>query len=136
MTKSLVRTALWTVLVIVCAAGFSFGRSWSLHRSPMKTTEIHVANKAKVGDNLILEPGSYRMQLDPSSQSPEVVFYKEGKEVGRTQAKAVSEERKNPSTEMSLVQQGDLGVVTEIRPGGWKEKLEFGGSNVTDKPTQ
>ncbi|MFB3920592.1 MAG: hypothetical protein ACE145_02670 [Terriglobia bacterium] len=133
MTTGLSKSALGAVLALLVTAGVTSARSWGFHKSSMKSTTIDINEKARLGDSLTLDPGSYKIQYDPSSPSPEVVFYKDGKEVGRTQAKTVNETEKNSHTEVSVNRAGPLAVLMEIRPAGVKEKLEFGGQSGTSR---
>ena len=65
------------------------------------------------------------MDVPENSPTPAVTFAQDGKVVATINAKVVNEQKKNDSTEVDSVTQGDTQVVRSIRPGGWTEKIDF-----------
>ena len=84
------------------------------------------SNTAKFNDGNTLSAGTYRMEVSENSQTPAVTFSQDGKIMATTQAKVVTEQKKNDETEIDSVTQGGTNVVTAIRPAGWEEELTFG----------
>ena len=97
----------------------------SLALAKTARTEVDIANVSRVGTQT-LKPGLYSIELNRDSASPEVLFYREGKLVARTPATVVEDPEKTDKTEVITGSSNkDLDVINEIRPAGWKEKIQF-----------
>lgn len=110
------------ILATTCL-GFAAGGS---HTSKERATSVTFSNTAKFNNGTTLPAGTYRMEVSENSQTPAVTFLKDGKVMATTEAKVVTEQKKNDETEIDSVTQGDTNVVTAIRPAGWDEELTFG----------
>jgi hypothetical protein len=96
------------------------------HKSKERTVSVTFSNAAKFNNGNTLAAGTYRMEVSENSPTPAVTFSQGGKVMATTQAKVVTEQKKNDETEIDSVTQGDTNVVTAIRPAGWDEELNFG----------
>lgn len=96
------------------------------HKVKDRTVSVTFSNTAKFNDGNTLSAGTYRMEVSENSQTPAVTFSQDGKIMATTQAKVVTEQKKNDETEIDSVTQGGTNVVTAIRPAGWEEELTFG----------
>ena len=113
------------VLATTCV-GFAAGDH---HKSKERGVDVTFSTTAKFNNGNTLPPGTYRMEVADNSQTPAVTFLQQGKVVATTQAKVVTEQKKNDGTEVDSVTQGDTEVVTSIRPAGWDEELTFGSAD-------
>jgi len=95
---------------------------WS-HKSNTKTVGIDIASPMELPNGKFLQPGSYKLEVPVNDSSPEVIFYRNGKEVARDAAKVVSQPRKNPDTQLSSTQHGNSQVIDSISPAGWQSQL-------------
>jgi hypothetical protein len=96
------------------------------HKSSERGTNVTFSNTSRLKDGTTLPAGTYRMEVPEGSTTPKVEFYRNGKVIATANAKVVNETRKNSTTEVDSVKQGNEQVVTAIRPSGWNERLEFG----------
>jgi len=130
MTRSgVLKSAFGLVVAMLLTAGPSFARLWGGHKTSVKSTNITLASNVKLGNGNILKAGDYRVEVPENSQAPEVTFNRDGKVVAEAPAKLVAENTKNPHTEVDFTMQGKENVITEIRPGGWNQKLVFNAAN-------
>ena len=92
-----------------------------------KTKRIDVIYASTVGKTLKLTPGKYQINVVQNAKSPAVDFVNSnGKLVGKVPVKIDNEARKNNDTQVDYNTVASNGhAITEIRPGGWKEKLVF-----------
>ena len=92
-----------------------------------KTKRIDVIYASTVGKTLKLSPGKYQINVVQNAKSPAVDFVNSnGKLVGKVPVKIDNEARKNNDTQVDYNTVASNGhAITEIRPGGWKEKLVF-----------
>ena len=98
----------------------------SLALAKTETTEVDITHLSRVGTIQSLKPGSYLIEVMLSQKTPEVLFYRDGKPVAKTAATIVEEPQKNDVTEVELdTRNQKFDVITEIRPAGWKERIEF-----------
>ena len=122
-------------VALVFAASLSYGSSFGWHKSSGKSTHVSFDSPAKLSNGSVLAPGRYMMKVPDDSQSPEVAFYKYGKEVAKAPAKVVAETQKNPYTKVEFTTKGKDQLVTEICPQGWREKLIFGNTSDDKAPS-
>ena len=108
------------VLATTCL-GFA-GSQKKSHRA----TDVTFSGQTRFNNGDTLSAGTYRMEVPENSQTPKVQFFQNGKIVASAEATVVSEQKKNPSTEIDTVTQGNTQAVTAIRPEGWQEELKFG----------
>lgn len=105
---------------------FAFG-SWGSHKSSAsRATEVTFAKTMKFNNGITLPAGTYRLSIPKDVKSAEVTFTRDGKVVATEKAKVVDEQKKNETTEVDSVTQGDAEKLTAIRPDGWQEELVFG----------
>ena len=92
-----------------------------------KTKRIDVIYASTVGKALKLNPGKYQINVVQNAKSPTVDFINSnGKLVGQVPVKIDNEARKNNDTQVDYnTVASNTHAITEIRPGGWKEKLVF-----------
>jgi hypothetical protein len=126
--RSVIKTAMGVALAVVFAGTFGYAKFWSHHESATRSTNFDIASAAKVGSSAVLKAGAYKMEVPDNSKSPEVAFYQNGDLVARAQAQVVSESRKNSETSVEMVKQGNTERITQIRPSGWMEELDFSAS--------
>ena len=110
------------ILATTCL-GFAAGGS---HKSKERAISVTFSKTAKFNNGTTLPAGTYRMAVSENSPTPAVTFSQHGKLMATTEAKVVTEQKKNEETEIDAVIQGDTEVVTAIRPAGWDEELTFG----------
>ncbi len=115
----------------------AFG-SWFHTSSSIRRTDVNFAFNTKLKNGDVLPAGEYQMIVANNSPTPNVKFYKVytdpytsstqvgNKVVATVKAKVVTEDRKNPTTEVVTDQHGNAQMVKSIRPAGWDEKLVFG----------
>jgi hypothetical protein len=120
--KVLLAGSLATLLV---TAGGAFAHGGSTHKSSERATNITFAATVKFQNGTTLPAGTYLMEVPGNTQTPTVTFSQDSKVVASAPVSVVSEPSKNPSTEVDTTQAGDAQNVTFIRPGGWKEALQF-----------
>jgi len=129
MKLKVLNTVFGLAVALVSAASLSYAGSFGWHKSSEKSTNVSFDSATKLPNGSVLAAGRYMMTVPENSQSPEVAFYKYGKEVAQAPAKVVAETQKNPYTEVESTTEGKNQLVTEIRPEGWREKLVFGNSS-------
>jgi hypothetical protein len=105
--------------------GFAAARS---HKSSARATDVTFLSTTKLSNGATLPAGTYRMEVPENSQTPSVTFTQDGKVMATTEAKVVTQPKKNPSTAVESFRQGNAQVLTAIRPDGWDEELVFGSS--------
>ena len=100
--------------------------SWGSHKSSERATDVTFDSMMKLQNGETLPAGTYRMEVPENSQTPAVTFLQDGKVVATSNAKVLSQEKKNPCTEVDSVTRGKTQLLREIRPSGWDEILKFG----------
>jgi len=109
------------ILATTCL-GLAAGGS---HKSSARATDVTFSSAMKFNNGTTLPAGTYRMEVSENSQTPTITFSQNHKVMATTQAKVVTEQKKNDATEVDGVNQGDAQAVTAIRPAGWDEELVF-----------
>lgn len=122
------------VAAMFVTACVGFAHSWSLHKSSDRTTDVDFSTLVKFRNGKTLPAGTYRMEVSENSPSPIVTFSQDGEVKASSKAKLVSQEKKNPYTEVESTLSGNAQLVTEIRPGGWNEVLLFGPAGQNNSP--
>ena len=79
----------------------------------------------KLPNGEVLQPGTYKLEVPENSQSAEAAIYQDDKLIANSPVKLVSEQQKNPDTEVESTHQGDVDVINEILPQGWTTKVVF-----------
>jgi hypothetical protein len=102
-----------------------YARFWDSHKSNTRSASITFANEVRFNNGTTLPAGTYKMEVPEGSQSPVVSFSKDGKVMATAKAKLISENKKNPYTEVDSSARGKVQQVNTIRPGGWEEVLRF-----------
>ena len=126
MTKgSMFKSAFGLAVAVLMTASLSFARFWGGHESSVKSTRITIASNMTLANGKVLKAGTYLVEVPIDAKAPEVKFDRAGKTVAEAQAKVVTENQKNPYTEVESSKQGNDNVMTAIAPGGWSEKLVF-----------
>jgi hypothetical protein len=116
MKNKLVRSMVGAAVVLLFICGPTFA----------KTSHVNLIYSGKVGQ-LTLAPGTYRVKVNTASATPEMAFYRNGKFIGQTPVRVVSEARKNSKTMVYYnAPKDNVRRVTQIDLGGWKDKLVFG----------
>ncbi|HUI41438.1 MAG TPA: hypothetical protein VL523_05670 [Terriglobia bacterium] len=95
-----------------------------------KTTTVHLMYNVKLASGTILQPGAYRVAVVNASNSPELAFYLNRKQVGEMPVKLVSEPAKISETEIHYDAANNSHVLTEIDLRGWNQKLMFPGTST------
>jgi len=99
---------------------------------PMTKT-IEILNPTEVGSGTMLKPGVYRVELQASSQSPELDFYQSRKQVAEVPVKLVASQTKNDETEVHYDTASKPQVITEIDFRGSNQRMVLEDSQP-DKP--
>ncbi len=111
----------------IIAAGLSFAKS---HK-------VNVIYRSHVGTKAQLAPGTYQVHLIQASNSTDLAFFKNNRQVAQVPVTIKPENRKNRATEVDYnkVAKNDH-VITAIRLGGWNEEfvMPSGASASTPKP--
>jgi len=116
-------------LAVPLASSLAFAGIFGSHKGDNeKSVNLTLSSASKIPNGPKLAPGSYRVMVPENAPKPEVVFYRDGKEVARAQAELVAESQKNPATEVYSNTRGNRQVITEIRPAGWSQRLVFSAS--------
>ena len=114
----------------------AFG-SW-FHTSSDRKTDVILAFSTKFKNGDVLPAGEYQMDVAKNSQIPNVKFYKiytdpytsetqvGNKVMATVKAKVVTEDQKNPTTEVVTDKHRNGQMMKSVRPAGWEEKLVFG----------
>jgi hypothetical protein len=110
-------------VVLAMAVCPTFARSTSPQGSS-KEKSFHVQlDAAKLSNGTLLKAGDYILKITENTPSPEIEFYRNGKLVAKTQAKVVTQPRKNDYTAVETSPKGKAKVITAIYPDGWPERL-------------
>jgi hypothetical protein len=113
MKSKILRSAAGAVVALFFVCGPIFA----------KTSHVDFIYLGKVGQ-LTLAPGKYTVRLNRASATPEMAFYKNGKFIGQTPVRVVSEARKNGQTQVYYnAPKNNVRRVTQIDLSGWKDKL-------------
>jgi hypothetical protein len=87
--------------------------------------EITIGQQAKIGKGQILEPGTYRVEVEKNQDSAEVCFFQEGELVVTVPATLTKEAVKCNNTEIHSEEADGTRVITKIWLQGWRESLVF-----------
>jgi hypothetical protein len=110
-------------VALVMVVSPTFARSAS-SQGPSKEKTFHVQlDAAKLSNGTALKAGDYVLKIAENTQSPEIDFYRNGKLIAKTQAKVVTQPRKNDYTAIETSPKGKVKVITAIYPDGWAERL-------------
>ncbi|HEV2383319.1 MAG TPA: hypothetical protein VG206_26435 [Terriglobia bacterium] len=112
MKKNFMTTLLGSGIAILLVA--------SLGQARMNTATVDIVDAAQIGEGTILKPGTYRVELLTNSQSPELGFYQNRKQVAETPVKLVPSQTTNTQTEVQYNTASNPQVMTEV---------DFRGSN-------
>jgi len=102
-------TLVWTLIFVSIAAAH----------------EVNIGQLAKVGNGQVLEPGTYRVEVEKNQHSAEVLFYQGEELVVTAPATLTKEAVKSNNTEVYFEEIDGGRVITKIWLGGWKESLVF-----------
>jgi hypothetical protein len=124
MKNKLVRAVAGTAVALFCVCGLTFAR----------TSHVNLMYLGKVGQ-LTLAPGKYTVKVNPTSATPDMAFYQNGKLVGTTPVTVVSRDHKNSQTEVYYnAPEGKVRPITQIDLGGWKDTLKFNRAQASGLP--
>ena len=87
--------------------------------------EINIGQLAKIADGQVLEPGTYRVEVEKNQNSAEVLFYQGDELVVTAQATLTKEAMKCNATEIHSDAVDGERVITKIWLQGWKDSLVF-----------
>jgi hypothetical protein len=87
--------------------------------------EVRISEPAKIGKGQILEPGTYRIEVEKNQDSAEVRFLQGGELVVAVPATLTKEGVKCNNTEIHSEEVDGTRVITKIWLRGWKESLVF-----------
>jgi hypothetical protein len=87
--------------------------------------EITIGQQAKIGKGQILEPGTYRIEVEKNQDSAEVRFLQGGELVVTARATLTKEAVKCNNTEIHSEEVDGTRVITKIWLRGWRESLVF-----------
>lgn len=108
-------SGLMVALFFVCGATFA------------KSSNVNLIYTGKFGNQLVLPPGKYKVEVNKKSPTPQAEFYQNGKLMGTTAVKVVPQVSKNQQTEVYYGSpQDNVRKVSQIDFSGWKAKLMFG----------
>jgi len=85
-----------------------------------RMTTVEIVDPAQIGEGTVLKPGTYRVELLTNSQSPELGFYQNRKQVAETPVKLVPSKTTNSETQVQYNTASNPQVMTEV---------DFRGSN-------
>lgn len=126
MRVNKMKTAVGIALVMALACGMGYAKLWGSHKTDSRAVNITVTSTQMLQNGPQLKAGNYKVEVPAGSTNPEVAFYQHGRAVARVKAELVNENQKNPATEVDSTRKGNEQYITEIRPGGWMQKLVFG----------
>ena len=86
---------------------------------------LRINQRAKVGDSAELEPGTYRVAVERTRNSAEVLFFQGKDLVAAAHATFGKEDGKSNRTEIRSEEVGGERIITKIWLRGWKESLVF-----------
>jgi hypothetical protein len=113
--SKLMRSAAGAAVALFFVCGLTFA----------KTSHVNFIYQGKVGQ-LTLAPGRYTVRVNTALKSPEMAFYQNGKLIGQTPVRVVSEAKKNSQTMVYYnAPKDNVRRVTQIDVSGWKDKLVF-----------
>ena len=121
LTKARI-VALGVAILGVACLGFG---SEMTHKASDRGTNVTFYSRSRFNAGVTLPAGTYRMEVPQNTQSPQVMFYKDGKVMATVTAKMVDESKKNSDTRIDSVTKGNAQQITSISPNGWREKLLF-----------
>lgn len=137
MEVKILKSAVGLTLAMALASGLGYAKLWSSHKSDNRSVTVVLSGQNKLGNGAVLKPGTYKMEVPLNSSNPDVAFLRNGRAVAHAKAKLVNETEKNPATEVDSTTKGNEQYVTEIRPGGWNQKLVFSMSgSASNQSTQ
>jgi hypothetical protein len=131
MKKDVVIKSMLVMTGILVAASVAFARFplLDLGHSSKKSADVELSETARIAGGPTLQPGEYKVVLNNNSTKPEIGFYQNGKLIAQVPAKLVDQGKKIHRTKIySDTTDADTQVITEIDPGGWRDKIFFGGS--------
>ena len=102
--------------------GLAMGSS---HKPAERGTDVTFTSQTRFNNGDMLPAGTYRMEVPENSPTPNVKFTQYGQVKATVRAKIVPQQKKNDQTEVVATTRGKSQVVTQIRPGGWEESLDF-----------
>jgi hypothetical protein len=94
-----------------------------------KSGEITVIYPSKIANGPELKPGTYKVEVNDHTSSPQVAFYQDGKLVAQVPAKLVDQGKKLDTTQVYYDTVGNDRVITQIDLQGWTQKVMFGSSS-------
>jgi hypothetical protein len=119
-----------TTGAMLLAAGITFAGLPGIHHSSRKSADIDITETTKVPGGPTLEAGTYKVLLLNESDTPEVGFYQGDKLIGQAPVKLDDQGKKFQRTEfVASILDDHSKLITEIRPGGWTEKIVFSASD-------
>ena len=87
--------------------------------------EVTITRRAFLGDDTLLQPGTYRVEVVKNQDSTEVRFFQGGDFVATAPATLTKEAVKSNHTEVHYEEVDGGHVITKIRLQGSKEALVF-----------
>ena len=122
--RNLQQTALTFAVAFLFASGLAFAKLPKWAKSAGNAGEISLASSAKLANGPELKAGTYKVEVLSNSNSPDVVFYKNGKVVARTAAQLVDADKKNEASYVVATKQSDgSDVIAEIGFRGRQQKI-------------
>jgi hypothetical protein len=124
MRNQFCRVAL--IAVTACLLGAS--TAWARFPGTSGHTEsghINLIYTSRIVNGPELKAGTYKVELPRNASSPEVMFYQNGKLMGKAPAKLISEGKKIDQTEIQYNTAGNQHVITQIDVRGWRQELKF-----------
>ncbi|MGH9328715.1 MAG: hypothetical protein ACRD2B_18770 [Terriglobia bacterium] len=116
--------------ILTYATGVSVALLFVCGMTFAKSSNVNLIYRAQLGNNLVLAAGKYHVVVNKKSQTPDVAFYQNGKLVGKTPVKIVSEAKKNNQTEVFYNSpHNNVRHISQIDFSGWHSKLMFKGSH-------
>ena len=118
-------------LIAVTATFLTAATAWAGTSNHHESGNVDLIYASRIVNGPMLKAGTYRVELVSKASSPEVMFYQDGKLMGKAQPKLVNEAKKIDQTEIQYNTAGNKHVITEIDVHGWRQELKFPSSQST-----
>ncbi len=125
MRNSVVLSIGRAMAAVALTAGLAFGASWFSHNSSVKSTNVDIVYNTTLPKGVVLQSGSYRMEIPLNTQTPDVKFFQNGKLVATVPAKVKPEGQKSSATEIDYDKRGSAHFMTRAQIQGLNEALVF-----------
>lgn len=118
------QTVLIAVTAFLMAAAPALARR-AATSSRTESGQVNLIYTSRIANGPELKAGTYKVELARNAGAPEVMFYQDGKLMGKAPAKLVTESKKIGQTEIQYNTADNQHFITAIDLHGWRQGLKF-----------